>query len=104
MSNKDNSTYEWRKTALAGFKANVTRLTVQREGINAEIDQQLRLITALGSVELKRPYNGGKGKDAAGRRKPTGDKAIPWQKRPGNEKKAEAWKRKMAKAKKGKKG
>lgn len=96
--------YDWRKGTLAGFQQMLTDKTNLRDQLNLEIDEMLALMTAMQGVKLKRkntPSDGpSEGVDKAGRKKPTGAAAIPWQKRPGNEAKAAAWKRKMNKLQK----
>ncbi len=102
--------YDWRKQTLAGMKDNCNALTAQRDQINYQIDELLKVITTLEGLQMKRPYTKAKGspeewgaeKAKAQRKKPTGKKAIPWQHRPENKARAAKWRKMMVQRNKAK--
>ena len=103
---KTTSLHDWRKGTLAGFTVMLQEKIAQRDQLNGEIEELLAMMKGMSDVKLKRSYSkkaeAAGEVNAAGRRKPTGDKAIPWQKRPGNEAKVKAWQKKMQAAQKAK--
>ena len=88
--------YEWRKHTVAQFDLQIGQLQKQRDLVQTQLDELIKLRDSMAKVELKRPYTKGADKEEKPAPKVRIKKQTHWSKKPGvDPKKVAEWKKRM---------